>query len=300
MKLSKSRSAFTLIELLVVIAIIAILAAILFPVFAQAREKARAASCLSNTKQMGLGLQMYVQDYDETFPYWSWWYSSDGGFCPRSDGSPLDAGCNHWESIWFNAIYPYVKNAQVFACPSSNEHFTLMQSGVWGWTFDNTSTDNMVAHGFQQALVNAPVNYGFNQVLAEGNLSNGGATTLAAIQSPAQLMAIADCDEGETNFLSPAPDPSNPNDPYHQAIISRVAWPNELSSCWNPFNPACGAALNNFGYQFLGKLPFPDSSYDPQARHSYGDNLTFADGHSKWLRDTRITWDYQYDSWANQ
>ena len=64
-----SRYGFTLIELLVVIAIIAILAAILFPVFAQAREKARQASCLSNCKQLGLASNMYVQDYDETFPY---------------------------------------------------------------------------------------------------------------------------------------------------------------------------------------------------------------------------------------
>jgi prepilin-type N-terminal cleavage/methylation domain-containing protein len=68
MKTVSHRSGFTLIELLVVIAIIAILAAILFPVFAQAREKARGISCLSNTKQLSLGLLMYVQDYDETWP----------------------------------------------------------------------------------------------------------------------------------------------------------------------------------------------------------------------------------------
>src|SRR5579871_5266962 len=275
------RSGFTLIELLVVIAIIAILAAILFPVFAQAREKARSASCLSNTKQMGLGLMMYVQDYDETFPYWSWWYSSDVGGCPRSDGSPLDAGCNHWESFWFNAIYPYVKNGQVFACPSTNDRSTLLQNGVWGWTNDNTSTNTMVQYGFASALANVTVSYAYNQVLAEGNLTGGSATTLAAIKTPAQMLAIADCDEGETNFLSPAPDPTNPNDPYHQAIISRVAWPQDLTPCYNPFNPACGAALNNNGYALPGHLPHPDNFYDPQARHSFGDNLTFGDGHSK-------------------
>src|SRR5437588_7543059 len=66
-----SRSAFTLIELLVVIAIIAILAAILFPVFAQAREQARKASCLSNCKQLGLAMQMYAQDYDDNMPGWN-------------------------------------------------------------------------------------------------------------------------------------------------------------------------------------------------------------------------------------
>ena len=65
---SRKNAAFTLIELLVVIAIIAILAAILFPVFAQARDKARQTSCLSNMKQLGLGEMMYIQDYDETFP----------------------------------------------------------------------------------------------------------------------------------------------------------------------------------------------------------------------------------------
>src|ERR1700742_4223315 len=68
----KQRNAFTLIELLVVIAIIAILAAILFPVFAQAREAARKTSCLSNTKQLGLGIMQYVQDYDETYPMDEW------------------------------------------------------------------------------------------------------------------------------------------------------------------------------------------------------------------------------------
>lgn len=290
---------FTLIELLVVIAIIAILAAILFPVFAQAREKARAASCLSNTKQMGLGLMMYVQDYDETYPYWSWWYSSDPGGCPRGDRP--DA-CNQWGSMWFNAIYPYVKNAQVFTCPSTNDRTNLLQNHVWNWT-NNDTPDLMVQHGFQSAFPTGTISYAYNQALAEGQLTNGGATTMAAIKSPAQMLAIADCDSGETNFLSPTPDPANPDDPYHNAIISRVAWPNQVTPCYNG-NLSCGAELNNDGIalpsQFGTGGVQPLSFYTSQARHSGGDNITFCDGHAKWLRDTKITWDLQFDSWANQ
>jgi len=96
------RSGFTLIELLVVIAIIAILAAILFPVFARAREKARQTSCLSNVKQIALAVTMYTQDYDESNPI-SWCYAN-----------------NSTGYIWADAVLPYVKNLQVFGCPSSS------------------------------------------------------------------------------------------------------------------------------------------------------------------------------------
>src|SRR5258707_13232840 len=94
---------FTLIELLVVIAIIAILAAILFPVFAQAREKARATSCLSNTKQMGLALRMYVQDYDEKFPFAA---NLESGFADSDK--------------WYGTVklQPYIKNGDILFCPS--------------------------------------------------------------------------------------------------------------------------------------------------------------------------------------
>src|SRR5207302_4323104 len=97
------RRGFTLIELLVVIAIIAILAAILFPVFAQAREKARQAGCLSNTRQIGTAVSMYVQDYDETFPF-----SDDFGNPPfKIKGSPIQGGYRYWG----DEIFPYVKNS---------------------------------------------------------------------------------------------------------------------------------------------------------------------------------------------
>jgi prepilin-type N-terminal cleavage/methylation domain-containing protein/prepilin-type processing-associated H-X9-DG protein len=104
-----NRKGFTLIELLVVIAIIAILAAILFPVFAQAREKARSTACLSNQKQLGTGIMMYVQDYDETYP--QCYYYKNNTLTTNGGSS---GGYVHW-SVTVN---PYIKNAQLFVCPS--------------------------------------------------------------------------------------------------------------------------------------------------------------------------------------
>ena len=98
----KTRTGFTLIELLVVIAIIAILAAILFPVFAKAREKARQTSCASNEKQLGLGIMQYVQDNDETLPY------------RKFNGVPSMSNTN-----WKTYIEPYVKSKGVYICPSN-------------------------------------------------------------------------------------------------------------------------------------------------------------------------------------
>lgn len=122
--LCASRRGFTLIELLVVIAIIAILAAILFPVFARAREKARQASCLSNAKQIGIAMMMYLDDYDECF-----------------------VSCSNTYR-WYTPMYPYVKNAQVFKCPS------LRNDG------GNANTDyvlnGLFAHGLPQSQFTRP------------------------------------------------------------------------------------------------------------------------------------------------
>jgi prepilin-type N-terminal cleavage/methylation domain-containing protein len=128
------RPAFTLIELLVVIAVIAVLAAILFPVFAQARERARLAGCLSNLKQIGAAMMMYVQEYDETYPgpgnlaFWA--PGPEGGWDSlptRPDGAPLSLALR---------LQPYVKNAAVFLCPSNptgRDLLALKQGKPEGW-----------------------------------------------------------------------------------------------------------------------------------------------------------------------
>jgi len=111
---------FTLIELLVVIAIIAILAAILFPVFAQAREKARQSTCLSNQKQLGLGIMMYAEDYDETYPYGVFRNVSVDGAVRTYTGLPY-------------FLNPYIKNDKIWNCPTKGS----------AWPGSLTTADNM-------------------------------------------------------------------------------------------------------------------------------------------------------------
>ncbi len=138
---NKVRYAFTLIELLVVIAIIAILAAILFPVFAQARGKARQTTCASNIKQLSTGMLMYVQDYDETFPMTLFNNASASSVTSPWDATPTSAP-DARKSFWSNAVQPYIKNWQVFSCPSATDErsdvFNVTNEQAGGITFSYT------------------------------------------------------------------------------------------------------------------------------------------------------------------
>jgi len=116
----KKRNGFTLIELLVVIAIIAILAAILFPVFAQAREKARAVTCLSNLRQIGAALAMYHQDYDETIIYASFRHGN----------------------VWWDMLQPYTKNRNIMSCPSGKFVCACDAKIPMGYAFYSTVADD--------------------------------------------------------------------------------------------------------------------------------------------------------------
>jgi prepilin-type N-terminal cleavage/methylation domain-containing protein/prepilin-type processing-associated H-X9-DG protein len=166
-----ARRAFTLIELLVVIAIIAILAAILFPVFAQAREKARQTSCASNLKQLGYALGMYVQDYDETFP--------NRRFEPFGEAPDFaDYDQNSWRSV----IQPYVKNTQILQCPSNPDNDTKTMDPEFNVSYAANFTE------VGPATADAKGRGLFGQQRSPG-------VVLAEINRPSELIAVTEIEK---------------------------------------------------------------------------------------------------------
>ncbi|WP_395140072.1 prepilin-type N-terminal cleavage/methylation domain-containing protein [Armatimonas sp.] len=173
MKTARISHAFTLIELLVVIAIIAILAAILFPVFAQAREKARQTSCLSNTKQLATSLLMYLQDYDETFyPHVTE---------RTAPAATPDTALARAPFSYKNKLEPYIKNTQIFKCPSAPA-WPTPTVGAWFTTdYGNNHNEANLVGASQQAWYSANPDFGFNEL-----------TSLASLDRPAEFIAIAE------------------------------------------------------------------------------------------------------------
>lgn len=167
--MNAKKRAFTLIELLVVIAIIAILAAILFPVFAQAREKARGISCVSNMKQLGLACHMYMQDYDEkVMPRYA--------ACPSTG----PAAFPNEPRLWTATIQPYIKNTQIMVCPSA---------------LNSKYADNWANRGYDSEGYNQTIS-GWYYATADG-CGDMILPTLPLIQYPAKNVIFADSMSGD-------------------------------------------------------------------------------------------------------
>ena len=178
-----AKRGFTLIELLVVIAIIAILAAILFPAFAKARESARRSSCSSNLKQIGMGLLQYTQEYDELMVRTSYGQATGDDW-----SNPL-----RWK--WMDAVYPYIKSEEVFNCPSDGG-FGSGNFAMGPYIYNQPGVGNAggtYTFKFGSYAMNTTVN---NPRADLGNRNgpnwNGGDTALASIQDPAGTLWIAD------------------------------------------------------------------------------------------------------------
>jgi prepilin-type N-terminal cleavage/methylation domain-containing protein/prepilin-type processing-associated H-X9-DG protein len=259
------RRGFTLIELLVVIAIIAILAAILFPVFAQAREKARAATCLSNEKQMGLGMMMYIQDFDETIPLNQNYY-------------PEVPGGGNIRHTWADMIYPYIKNG--IAHTDNNGSSIQGKGGIWACPSFPSDQD---------------FNYGVNIVLCDDAApwhTNSRIITLAQIDAPADRVIILEkgqntnisnfdiWDGAEWNWEEGASSgPTGANaDGYGHLDIDQT------------MNHDCDLTINTSNPDSNWISPWDQCSVSPRYRHNGTCNVNFLDGHVKAMTKGKLNW----------
>ena len=258
---TRHRSAFTLIELLVVIAKIAILAAILFPVFAQAREKARQAACLSNEKQIGTAMMMYTQDYDETLP--NRVNNAGKGLCSDPSLLGAEAGttspyCTSYAWQW--QINSYLKNNGVYVCPSNTGRSYQKTVGA--------NTDSLT--------VPIPMSYGINIQLYQYSANDqpfsgeDGPIGLAQMTAPASTYFIADAVVvGFSGVWM---------DRLRYANINSVGLTEIRNLALDANNP----------YQSATLAKYPNIS-DGAKRHQGGENIIFADGHAQFRPAGRIS-----------
>ena len=216
---------FTLIELLVVIAIIAILAAILFPVFARARDKAMQTDCLSNLKQLGLAAMMYAQDYDEMLFHAYIWY-------PVPVWRTVTSG-NNQIVLWHDVVYPYVNNQPIFQCRSRAAMAARYSYGANTQVCSFSRDPSVAGHPFQAKL-------------------------LEQIRRPAEVILISE--SVSDYYVSP----------------SRITSPYSYN-----YMPGTACGRSEASYDFRDhQLYISDWK---RGRHNGGVNITYCDGHAKWM-----------------
>jgi prepilin-type N-terminal cleavage/methylation domain-containing protein/prepilin-type processing-associated H-X9-DG protein len=261
----KLRSGFTLIELLVVIAIIAILAAILFPVFAQAREKARAISCVSNLKQLGLAYRMYTEDYDEmVVPDYEY------------VGGPAAGNL-----LWYpDIMYPYVKNAGIFICPDRSFVDDGATDSTRAWlpagngptkrklTFSYSANNSWSCCGLNAATdypsLNSPAGFTGDTLGRYFPYP-----TDAEFDQQAQLITFFDSDELQTWAAAYPSAHTGANDVEGYDIYTdNAGGPHTPQAASSGVGPNCYASVRK--------------------DHSGGFNSAFMDGHAKWMRTSTI------------
>ncbi len=262
---------FTLIELLVVIAIIAILAAILFPVFAQAREKARQVSCLSNAKQIGTAFMMYVQDYDETVPMSNY-----------TQPTHPDAGQRQF--TWARVVQPYSKNWPIFRCPSTGPNpFARIWGGGPPADWPGIPGRNWGEPAGKEYMWMRWPSLGYNyNYLNPSYISSGcrpfpgSPVSLAGISKPADTVMLA---ESKLVGSDPPSVGGSGGGWYTSYTVESPAIVTVPDVCGYSNG---GWGKGSFGDSGAGGDP-PTGTGNFSPRHSDGGNVTFMDGHSKWF-----------------
>lgn len=284
--MQKPTYGFTLIELLVVIAIIAILAAILFPVFAQAREKARQTSCLSNIRQITLANILYRQDYEDTVAF------------NRDCSNPGGAACINGRAArgWVDLLFPYVKNRGVYKCPSDSEEAVPMPPSTTQY-WDGTAVMDPLAGYVWGPIVPGTLLGGENRssYARNNNLANNGSATAtdAEVIYPATTILVFEFASNTGAGMNTSGDRQYGT---HYTIVRRTDIQPAAGTCstWNRNrgdNLTTGNSRSNA--LFASALPAQqaqiEQSRPSSERHSGGGSYGFWDGHAKWFKPEKVS-----------